>query len=131
MTGPADVLGPILDLMTWVGFVPGIALLITGWIMHKRRCPWRSTTAEIFEARGYRGLRWTDSTNTPHLSLHAAEETRGLEPGSEVMLHYDVCHPARWSLGPPRHDNTVITLGWALTTVGTVCALTGFILMML
>ncbi|WP_434620473.1 hypothetical protein [Arthrobacter sp. A5] len=130
MPGPADALGPILELMTWVGFVPGIPLLVAGWVVAKRRCPWTSTTAEVFEAGGYKGFRWSDGENAPHLSLHTAEETRGLEPGSEVVLHFDACHPGRWGLVPHRHDNTVMTVGWILTAVGIVCTLAGFILMM-
>lgn len=76
MPGHADVLGPILELMTWVGFVPGIPLLITGWIMAKRSCHWTSTTAEVFEAGRYKGFRWSDGTNTLHLSLYAPAEPR-------------------------------------------------------
>jgi len=131
MPGPADVLGPILELMTWVGFVPGIPLLVAGWVITKRRCPWTSTTAEVFEAGGYKGFRWSDGENTLHLSLHTADETNALEPGSEVVLHYDACHPARWRLSPHRHDDSIMTIGWILTIVGIVCTLAGFILMML
>ncbi|MCU1532967.1 MAG: hypothetical protein JWO49_2538 [Arthrobacter sp.] len=130
MPGPADVLGPILEMMTWVGFVPGIPLLVAGYVMAKNRCPWISTTAEVFEAGGFKGFRWSDGKNTPHLSLRPAEETQGLEPGSEVVLHYDACHPARWRLDPQRHDNTVMTMGWILTTVGIVCTVAGVVLMM-
>lgn len=131
MPGPADLLGPILELMTWVGFVPGIPLLITGWIVAKRRCRWVSTTAVVFEAGGYKGFHWTDGGNTPHRSLRTDDETRGLDPGSEVLLHYDSCHPGRWSIGPPRRDNTFLITGWILTTVGIVCTVAGFILMMI
>lgn len=131
MPGPADVLGPILELMTWVGFVPGIPLLITGWIMARRRCTWASTTAEVFDAGRYKGFRWLDSTNTLHLSLHAAAENRGLEVGTHVELHYDQCHPARWSLGQPRNENPVLIVGWILTSMGILCAVAGFFLLML
>lgn len=131
MPGPADVLGPILELMTWVGFVPGIPLLITGWIMARRRCHWTSTTAEVFEAGRYKGFRWSDSTNTLHLSLHAPGESRGLDDGNRIELHYDQCHPARWSLGPPRQDNPVLIVGWILTAVGIICTVAGFFLLML
>ena len=130
MPEPAELLGPILELMSWVGFVPGIPLIITGWVITKYRCPWASTTAEVFEACGFKGFRWSDGANTPHLSLHSAEQTRGLEPGTEVVLHYDACHPARWSLGEPRHDNPVLIVGWILTAVGILCTLAGFVLLM-
>ncbi len=130
MSEPEEFLGPILELMSWVGFVPGIPLLITGWVITKRRCQWASTTAEVFEAGGFKGFRWSDDANTPHLSLHTAEQTRGLGPGDEVLVYYDTCHPARWSIGEPRTDNPVLALGWILTAVGVLCTLAGFVLMM-
>lgn len=34
-------------------------------------------------------------------------------------------------LSPPRHDNTVLTIGWILTTVGILCTVASFPLMML
>lgn len=126
----ADLIGPILDLVSWVCFVPGIPLLLCGWVVARRRCPWASTTAEVYEAGGFKGFRWSDGGNTPHLSLHTAEETRGLELGAKVVLHYDTCHPARWNLDGSRPENPVLAVGWALTGVGMVCTLAGFLLML-
>lgn len=70
-----------------------------------------STTAEVFEAGKHIGFRWSDSTNTLHLSLYAPAEGRVLEAGHRIELHYDQCHPARWSLGPPSKDNPVLVVG--------------------
>ncbi|GAA1347739.1 hypothetical protein [Arthrobacter roseus] len=130
MAGLADVLGPILELMTWVGFVTGVPLLVCGWIIDKRRCRWASTSGEVFAAGTYKGLRWTDSANTSRLSLLRPEDAQELVPGNDIVLHYDVCHPVRWCLGPPRL-NTALIIGWTLTTVGIVCAVAGFVLMIL
>ncbi|MEE2523905.1 hypothetical protein V1639_15035 [Pseudarthrobacter sp. J75] len=76
-------------------------------------------------------MRWLDSANTPHLSLHALTVNSPLESGENIELHYDQCHPARWSLGPPRHDNTVLIVGWILTVLGILCTVAGFVLLML
>ncbi|QYF90688.1 MULTISPECIES: hypothetical protein [Arthrobacter] len=130
MPEPAEFLGPVLELMSWVAFVPGIPLLIVGWAITKRRCPWTTATAEVYEAGGFKGFRWSDDANTPHLSLHTAEQTRGLETGDEILLYYDICHPARWSIRKPRNDNPVLAVGWILTAVGILCTLAGFVLMM-
>lgn len=130
MPETVDHLGAILELMSWVGLVPGIPLVITGWVITKYRCQWTTTTAEVFEAGGFKGFRWSDAGNTSHASLHTAEHTVGLKPGAEIVLHYDVCHPTRWSLAEPRHDNPVLIVGWILTAVGIVCTLAGFVLMM-
>ncbi len=126
----ADLLGPILELMSWIGFVPGIPLIVAGWIIARRRGPWNTATAEVFEAGGFKGFRWSDDTGAPHASLHTADQTTGLEPGAEVVLYYQARHPARWSIVQPRHDNPVLTIGWILTSVGIVCTVVGFILMM-
>lgn len=75
-SGPADFPGPTLELMSWVGFVPGVPLLIWGWIIATRRCPWRSTTGEIFESGLYKGLRWTDNEDLPRLSLIPADDAQ-------------------------------------------------------
>ena len=130
MASPAEFLGPILELMTWVGLVPGIPLLLTSWIMAKRRCQWNSTTAEVFDAGRYTGFRWADSSKTLHLSLHNPAYGRGPDIGTKVELHYDQCHPARWSLARPRKDNPALILGWILTGVGTLCTVGGFFLLM-
>ncbi len=130
MASLADFLGPILEVMTWVGFVPGVPLLIAGWIINKRRCLWTSTTAEVFEAGRYKGFRWSDSTNDLHLSLHSPAETQALDTGTQIELHYDHCHPSRWRLDPPPHDTTVTILGLILTGVGIACTVAGFVLLM-
>ncbi|MCV9992744.1 hypothetical protein OIU93_00345 [Paeniglutamicibacter sp. ZC-3] len=130
MTGPAGALGPMLEMMTWVGFVPGIPLLIAGWIVARRRCQWTTTTAEVFEAGGFQGFRWSDSENTPRLALHDPAEVQILDVGTQVELHYDKCHPARWGLGPPPRDNHALLIGWILTGTGILCTVAGFMLMM-
>ena len=102
MASPADFLGPILELMTWVGFVPGVPLLIAGWIIGKRRCHWTSTDSEVFTAGRYRGLRWTDNTNTSRQGLLQPEEAPELEAGHVAVLHYDICHPPGGGWNRPR-----------------------------
>lgn len=130
MPESVELIGPILELLSWVGFGVGLPLLIAGWAIAKRRCPWTRTTAEVFEAGGFKGIRWSDSENSPHLTLHTAEQTSGWEPGTEVVLHYDACHPARWGLGEPREENPVLAVGWTLTAVGIICTVAGFLLML-
>jgi hypothetical protein len=39
----------------------------------------------------------------------------------------DMTHTRR--LSPPRHDNTVLTIGWILTTVGILCTVASLLLM--
>jgi hypothetical protein len=114
-----------------VGFVPGIPLLIWGWIIGKRRCPRTSTSGEVFEAGRYKGFRWTDGENTPRLVLLRPKDERELMTGSEVAVHHDICHPALWGVSPPRNDNTALILGWILTTVCILCTVAGFLFKML
>jgi hypothetical protein len=130
MAGFVDALGPILEMMTWVGFVPGVPLLVWGLVISRRRCVWTSTTAEVYTAGGFAGFRWTDHDNVPRQTLVDADVAEGRVAGNAVKLHYDVCHPSRWGLGPPQHDNTVLILGWILTGVGILSTAGGFVLLL-
>ncbi|SLK13878.1 hypothetical protein [Arthrobacter sp. P2b] len=131
MASPTEFLGPILELMTWVGVVPGVPLLIIGWIIRKRRCNWSTADGEVFTAGRYRGLQWTDNTSTSRRGLLEPEQAPELQAGHVAVLHYDICHPTRWRLEPPRYDNTATVLGLVLTGVGMASAIAGFVLMML
>ena len=127
MNGPADAFGPMLEVMSWVGFVLGIPLVIVGWIVANRRCQWINTTAEVFEAGGYKGFRWIDSEDMPHVSLHDHGETQGVDVGTRIEIHFDHCHPVRWGLEPPRNDNPFLIIGWILVSVAILCTVAGFI----
>jgi hypothetical protein len=124
------VMGSILEVLSWVGLAAGIPLVLIGRIISRRRCVWMTTTAEVFEAGGFTGLRWSDGEGSFRQSLHTAEQTRGLEPGTEVALHYDACHPTKWGLAEPRNENPVLIVGWTLAAVGILATLAGFILML-
>jgi len=131
MAGSLDVLGPILEMMTWVGFVPGVPLLVIAWILAKRRCVWTTAEAEQFAAGGFLGLQWTDRAGEEQkvlLDMPAPDRSMNAQA---VLVHYDLCHPSRCSLQPPRHDNTVLILGWILTGVGILSTIGGFILLLL
>jgi hypothetical protein len=130
MGGIADVLGPILEIMTWVGFLPGVPLLVWGLIIERRRCAWTKTTGEVYTAGGFTGFRWTDQENVPRQTLVDTDVGRGLVAGTKVELHYDLCHPSRWGLKPPKHDNIILILGWILTGVGIVSTVGGFVLLL-
>lgn len=131
MAGPADALGPILEVMTWVGLVPGVPLLVIGWILHRRRCRWISTKAEVFTAGRYQGVRWSDGGSRLRQSLLRPEDTPTSLDGNTVILHYDLCHPGRWTLSPPEQGNIFLVLGWILTSVGILCTVGGFVVIML
>ena len=130
MPEAADVIGSILEVLSWVGLAAGIPLVLIGRIISRRRCEWISTTAEVFEAGGFTGLRWSDGEGSSRQSLHTEEQTRGLEPGTQVALHYDACHPAKWGLEEPRNENPVLIVGWTLAAVGILSTLAGFLLML-
>ncbi|UKA51712.1 hypothetical protein LFT48_09435 [Arthrobacter sp. FW305-123] len=130
MAGSLDVLGPILEMMTWVGFVPGVPLLICAWIIAKRRCVWATADAEQFAAGGFLGVQWIDRDNEEQKVLLDIPAREGTVGSQAVLVHYDLCHPSRCSLEPPRHDNTVLILGWILTGVGILSTLGGFVLLL-
>ncbi|MGO4146461.1 hypothetical protein AB4Y77_15390 [Paenarthrobacter sp. YAF11_1] len=131
MAGTVDVLGPILEMMTWVGFVPGVTLLISAWIIAKRRCVWVTADGERFSAGGFMGLHWVDQSDEERKVLLDVPAGAGGHEPQAVVVHYDVCHPSRCALEPPRHDHTVLIVGWILTGVGILSTLGGFALLVL
>ncbi|MCT9868138.1 hypothetical protein [Paenarthrobacter aurescens] len=131
MAGTLDVFGPILEMMTWVGFVPGVPLLISAWIIARRRCQWATADGEQFAAGGFLGLQWVDQDNEEQKVLLDVAARDGSIDSRSVVVHYDLCHPSRCSLRPPRHDNTVLILGWIFTGVGILSTLGGFLLLIL
>ncbi|MBP2265871.1 hypothetical protein J3A64_001335 [Pseudarthrobacter sp. PvP004] len=131
MAGSLDFLGPILEMMTWVGFVPGVPLLISAWVLAKRRCVWGTAAGEQFAAGGFLGVQWLDQSNEEQKVLLDIPAHDGSIDSRSVVVHYDLCHPSRCSLQPPRHDNTVLILGWILTGVGILSTIGGFFLLLL
>ncbi|MEV8252885.1 hypothetical protein AB0O95_02845 [Rhodoglobus sp. NPDC076762] len=129
MTGAEGAWGAVLETMSWVGLVPGIPLLLFGWILALRACKWVVTTAEVFEAGGFQGFRWSDRDGKQYSALHEPSEVPIMDVGAEVSLHYDQCHPARWSLARPRRTNGAVLIGSMLTGIGLLSIVAGFALM--
>ncbi|MDI2035668.1 hypothetical protein [Paenarthrobacter nitroguajacolicus] len=128
MAGPLEILGPILEMMTWVGFVPGVPLLVWAWFIARRRCVWVTAVGEQFAAGGFLGLRWVDQDQEERKVLLDIGAKEGSIGSTAVVVHYDTCHPSRCSLEPPRYDHTVLILGWILTGVGILSTIGGLVL---
>lgn len=124
-----DMLGPILEMMTWMGCVLGLLFFLVGWLIKRHRCQWTSTPAEVVEAGNYTGFRWVDNQRESHLTLLPRNATEHLERGAITTVYFDVCHPARWALSQPRHDNPLLILGWILSAVGALSFLGGFLVL--
>jgi len=131
MTGPEGAWGAVLETMSWVGLVPGIPMLVLGWIVAMRACKWVKTTAEVFEAGGFQGFRWCDGDGRQYSILHEPSEVPIMDVGTPVVLYYDQCHPARWRLAPSRHTNSALLIGSILTGSGLLSIVAGFMLMAL
>jgi hypothetical protein len=116
--------------MTWVGFVVGLPLLAWGWISLRRRCEWAQTTGSVISAGGFTGYRWKDRDDADHRSLLPAAEAQGLVVGADVVLFYDVCHPSRWGLTPPKRDHAAWIVGGILTAVGVLSTVGGVVLLL-
>lgn len=127
--GPLDFLGPILELMTWVGFIPGVPLLIWGLILDRRKCLWIRTTSKVSTVGGFRAVEWTDTQGTVRQALLDHDDTPALKVGQSTAVHFDECHPGRWRLTQNREKNTVLILGSILTGLGVACTVFGFVLM--
>jgi hypothetical protein len=124
------MLGPILEVMTWVGFVVGLPLIIWGWTALRRRCAWVETTGKVISAGGFTGYRWKDLDDADHRSLLPAAEANGLVIGDDVVLFYDVCHPSRWALARPKRDHAAWIVGCIFTGVGALAMVGGVVLLL-
>ena len=111
MTGPAGALGSVLEMMSWEGFVPGITILIVGWILAKRCCQWIRCTAEVLEAGGFQGFRWSDGDVRQHRTLDDPADVQIMDVGIQVEFYYDHRHPYRWSIELPRRENHAFLSG--------------------
>ncbi|MBH0109983.1 hypothetical protein I6E81_07370 [Salinibacterium sp. NG22] len=94
-----------------------------------RACKWIATTAEVFEAGGFQGFRWSDGDGRQYSILHEPSEVPLMDVGARVGLYYDQCHPSRWSLTRPRRTNAAILIGSILTGIGVLSVVAGFVLM--
>lgn len=52
-----------------------------------------------------------EPTTAAQRRLSTSSRMPPLEPGNEVTLYYDTCHPSRWSLSLPRQENSVLVTG--------------------
>jgi hypothetical protein len=120
---------PILELMTWIGLLPGIPLIIAGLIIAKKRCPWDRAAGEVVTAGTYKALQWRPKHEAaPRLALLPPEEAAEVAVGTFIVFYYDTCHPGRWSLHPPRRRNPILVVGWILAGAGILCSLAGLAL---
>lgn len=126
----SESLSLILDVLTWVGLVPGLLLLLVAGIVRRTGTEWVRVEAVAFASGGRTGYRWFGHGREVHEAWAAPAETGGIEPGDDVVLYYDARNPHRWRHELPEHPGrTVMILGLVLTGVGVLAAVVGFLLL--
>jgi hypothetical protein len=131
MLSTPDALGLILELLTWVGLIPGLLFLLAAGIVRRNRTEWRRVDAVAVLSDGRSGYRWFGHDYEVHEAWAAPGETDAPEPGTDVVLYYDARHPHRWRRDLPAHPGRVLlVLGLVLTGVGMAAAVAGFLLLM-
>ncbi|KRE60511.1 hypothetical protein ASG92_21385 [Arthrobacter sp. Soil736] len=65
------------------------------------------------------------------IMMRSGAHSRDGRPGRGNDMSHTSVDPSPLGAESARHDNTVLTIGWILTTVGILCTVASFLLMML
>jgi hypothetical protein len=128
----------VLELLTWVGIVPGVVLLAAGYLRRAFSSRYQETWGVIIASpagTGHPWFRWMDlgrelqSAPVPAESGHG-DGTRPLRPGDEVLVYFDARRPDRGRLDDPRADGHLLRLlGWVLAGVGVLAAVAQIVIL--
>lgn len=132
MNSVSDALGPISEMLTWIGLVPGLLLLFASALIRHFSPHWQVSDGVVYSSGDKLGYRWYDASFDIHEAPAPPHAAAQLVPGSDVVIYYHPRHPGEWRLSEPeRPGGVAFALGWVFTGVGLLALLTGFILPLL
>jgi len=126
---PVDVLLLVLEILTWVGLVPGILLLILGYLRRAFAARFEETWGVIIASPAgteHPWFRWMDTERTLQSAPVPLDSDSGSVPeiGDEVRVYFDRRDPEHGRLDHPASDGRVLrVLGWVLTGVGAAAGI--------
>ena len=139
MTSASDVLALILELLTWVGLVPGVILLAAGYLRLVYSARFEKTWGVVIASPTGSGrpfIRWMDRgrelRTAPIPEGDLDHEGKSLAVGDEVPVYFDRRKPERGRLDNPTGDGRLLrVLGWVLSGIGAGAAVVQLILLFL
>ena len=122
MTTTTDAAALILELLTWVGLLPGIILLVIGYIRRALASRYEQTWGVIIPSpagTAHLWVRWMDLGRELRSAPLPLDGEEALALGDEVNVYFDPRHPEKGRLDHPSSDGRLLrVIGWALVGVG-------------
>jgi len=123
----------IVEFLTWIALVPGIALYVAGVSVRVLGRRWTATEGLVADtpagdggAGSTRVLRWFDDDGEVHEAPADTAETRHLSPGSDVRVWFSPRAPWRVRTHAPELDGRALRItGLVLIGIGAVAAVAG------
>ncbi|MFT7764949.1 DUF3592 domain-containing protein [Clavibacter tessellarius] len=123
----------IVEFLTWIALVPGIALYVAGVSVRVLGRHWTATEGLVADAPAGDGgagsmrvLRWFDDDGEVHEAPADTAETRDLSPGSDVRVWFSPRAPWRVRTHAPELDGRALRItGLVLIGIGAIAAVAG------
>ncbi|WP_414171124.1 DUF3592 domain-containing protein [Clavibacter tessellarius] len=123
----------IVEFLTWIALVPGIALYVAGVSVRVLGRRWTATEGLVADAPAVDGgagstrvLRWFDDDGEVHEAPADTAETRDLSPGSDVRVWFSPRAPWRVRTHAPELDGRALRItGLVLIGIGAIAAVAG------
>jgi hypothetical protein len=130
----------IIEFLTWIALVPGIALYVAGVSVRVLGRRWRAAEGLVADAPAQPGqdggsarvLRWFDDEGDVHEAPADTPETRDLAPGSDVRVWFSPRSPWRVRTHAPELDGRALRVtGLVLIGIGAAAAVAGVVILFL
>ncbi|MFT2751960.1 DUF3592 domain-containing protein [Clavibacter sp. Sh2088] len=130
----------IIEFLTWIALVPGIALYVAGVSVRVLGRRWTAAEGLVADAPAQPGqdggsvrvLRWFDDEGDVHEAPADTPETRDLAPGSDVRVWFSPRSPWRVRTHAPELDGRALRVtGLVLIGIGAAAAVAGIVILFL
>lgn len=134
VTNAPDALLLILELLTWIGLIPGLVMAIVGFTRRALSRRYEETWGIVVD--GPPGdnrphLRWMDLSRTLRLTP-LDDDDGGIRVGDELPVYSDRLNSRPIRLDPPSSDGKAfVVVGLVLLGVGAAAGITQIVLMFL
>ncbi|MBC7723334.1 MAG: hypothetical protein H7146_01095 [Burkholderiaceae bacterium] len=122
MLSTSDALMLVLELLTWVGLIPGLILLAIGYARRAFASRFQQTWGIIIPSpagTSHLWFRWIDLTRDAQSAPVPVDADESLRVGDEVEVWFDPRNSENARLDHPSADGRVLrTIGWVLSGVG-------------
>lgn len=129
-----DSLALVLELLTWLGLVPGVVLLIVGYTRRALASRFQETWGVIIPSPAgstHPWFRWMDLARQLQSAPVPNDHDQRLEIGDEVTVYFDPRNPENGRLDHPSADGKILrVIGWVLTGVGAGAGIAQLVLLL-